>query len=130
MNQAKSLFYEPVELALTEPLPLTQHPAAVYLSASAPSSRRSMRQSLQAFASMLTNGTCDAMTLVIEFLLVAEQHRIIAHGYFYSKQSALVFRSPLPCLGKDLVYLTALNQANFRISEPLIQNALRIAGEL
>lgn len=26
--------------------------------------------------------------------------------------------------------LTALNQANFRISEPLIQNALRIAGEL
>ncbi len=26
--------------------------------------------------------------------------------------------------------LTALNQVNFRISEPLIQNALRIAGEL
>lgn len=26
--------------------------------------------------------------------------------------------------------LAALNQANFRISEPLIQNALRIAGEL
>ena len=26
--------------------------------------------------------------------------------------------------------LVALNQANFRISEPLIQNALRIAGEL
>lgn len=26
--------------------------------------------------------------------------------------------------------LAALNQADFRISEPLIQNALRIAGEL
>jgi hypothetical protein len=45
------------------PLPLTQHPAAVYLSQLAPKSRRTMRQSLNAISSMLTNGTCDAMTL-------------------------------------------------------------------
>jgi integrase/recombinase XerD len=50
-------------LALTTPLPLTLHPAAVYLSSLSPGSRPTMEQALNAIASLLTNGECDAMTL-------------------------------------------------------------------
>jgi integrase len=50
-------------LALLAPLPLTLHPAAVYLSFLAPKSQRTMRQALNAIAQLLTNGTCEAMTL-------------------------------------------------------------------
>jgi len=50
-------------LALETPLPLTHHPAAVYLSQLAPRSRRTMRQALNSLASLLTQGQCDAFTL-------------------------------------------------------------------
>jgi site-specific recombinase XerD len=53
----------PVSLVLTAPLPLTEHPAAVYISSLAPGSRQTMRQALDAIASLLTNGEGDAMTL-------------------------------------------------------------------
>ncbi|NEP56025.1 MAG: site-specific integrase [Symploca sp. SIO2G7] len=51
------------ELRLKAPVPLTQHPAAVYLDSLSEGSRSTMRQSLDAIASMLTNGECDVMTL-------------------------------------------------------------------
>jgi site-specific recombinase XerD len=50
-------------LALTSPTPLTLHPVAVYLSSLGHGSRRAMNRALNAIASMLTNGQCDAMTL-------------------------------------------------------------------
>ncbi len=50
-------------LALSNPLPLTQHPAAVYLGLLATGSRSTMRQALNAIASLLTDGQCDAMSL-------------------------------------------------------------------
>ncbi|OBQ13710.1 MAG: integrase, partial [Anabaena sp. AL09] len=57
-------------LALTAPTPLTQHPAAVYLSSLSPGSRSAMRQSLNAIpterfaiAKILTSNECDALTL-------------------------------------------------------------------
>ncbi|MBD2006494.1 MULTISPECIES: tyrosine-type recombinase/integrase [Cyanophyceae] len=50
-------------LVLTIPLPLTQHPAAVYLDGLADGSRPTMRQALDAIAQLLTNNQCDAMTL-------------------------------------------------------------------
>ncbi len=51
------------DLRLTAPVPLTQHPAAVYLDSLSDGSVSTMRQALDAIASMLTNGECDAMTL-------------------------------------------------------------------
>lgn len=57
---------EPVgakSLVLALPLPLTRHPAAVYLAFLSPGSRPTMRQSLDAIASLLTDGQCDAMSL-------------------------------------------------------------------
>jgi len=50
-------------LILTTPPPLTEHPAAVYLAGLAPGSRPTMRQALDAIASLLTDGKADALTL-------------------------------------------------------------------
>jgi site-specific recombinase XerD len=50
-------------LKLTEPIPLTLHPAAVYLDSLGKGSKLTMTCSLNTIASILTNGECDAMTL-------------------------------------------------------------------
>ena len=50
-------------LRLRTPLPLACHPAEVYLDSLAPGSRATMRQALNAIASILTNGECDALSL-------------------------------------------------------------------
>jgi integrase/recombinase XerD len=50
-------------LALTAPTPLTEHPAAVYLSSLSPGSRSAMGQALNAIARILTSNQCDALTL-------------------------------------------------------------------
>jgi integrase/recombinase XerD len=51
------------QVALTAPLPLTRHPAAVYLRSLGSGSRPTMEQSLNEIAALLTNGNGDAMTL-------------------------------------------------------------------
>ncbi len=53
----------PNPLKLPVPVPLTLHPALVYLSAVGEGSRRTLRYSLNAIASLLTQGECDADTL-------------------------------------------------------------------
>ena len=50
-------------LKLTQPIPVTLHPAQVYLSGLGEGSRRTIRYSLNTIASLLTNGDCDADTL-------------------------------------------------------------------
>jgi len=50
-------------LKLTQPIPLTCHPAAVYLDSLGEGSKLTMTHSLNAIASLLTNGECDALTL-------------------------------------------------------------------
>lgn len=54
---------EPENLRLTAPVPLTDHPAAVYLGGLSEGSIATMQGSLNAIASLLTNGSADAMTL-------------------------------------------------------------------
>jgi site-specific recombinase XerD len=49
--------------ALTAPLPLTEHPVAVYLSGLSVGSRPAMRQALDTIARLLTDNSCDALTL-------------------------------------------------------------------
>ncbi len=60
---AKLFTQEPGELKLLTPVPLTQHPAAVYLASLSEGSVPTMQGSVDAIASLLTNGECDAMTL-------------------------------------------------------------------
>ena len=50
-------------LVLSEPLPLTSHPAAVYLRSLSPGSKPTMTTALNAIASLLSNGQCDLYTL-------------------------------------------------------------------
>ncbi len=50
-------------LKLCKPLPLTAHPASVYLRSLSPGSRRTMQGSLNAIANLLTNGECDHLSL-------------------------------------------------------------------
>ena len=54
---------EESSLVLSVPLPLTKHPAHVYLTSLGQGSRPTMRGSLNEIASMLTAGKCEAMTL-------------------------------------------------------------------
>jgi integrase len=53
----------PDSLKLPSPIPLTRHPAAVYLAGLGEGSQRTIRHALNAIASILTGGDCDALTL-------------------------------------------------------------------
>lgn len=50
-------------LRLVEPLPLTRHPAMVYLSGLREGSRRTIKWCLNTIADMLTEGECDCLTI-------------------------------------------------------------------
>lgn len=50
-------------LKLVEPLPLTAHPAVVYLRSLSPKSQITMRGALNIIAKLLTNGECDHLSL-------------------------------------------------------------------
>lgn len=63
MRKAIASQPDPSLLVLAAPLPLTLHPAEVYLSSLGRGSRRTMRTALNAIASLLTDGQGDAMTL-------------------------------------------------------------------
>lgn len=53
----------PENLKLASPLPLTRHPAAVYISGLGVGSQRTIRYSLTKIAALLTQGECDAYTI-------------------------------------------------------------------
>ncbi len=55
--------YNPENLKLASPLPLTLHPAAVYISGLGFGSQRTIRYSLNRMAALLTSGECDAYTI-------------------------------------------------------------------
>jgi integrase len=56
-------YQSPQNLKLTSPVPLTLHPAAVYLSGLGAGSQRTIRYCLNTIAAVLTSGECDAYTL-------------------------------------------------------------------
>jgi integrase/recombinase XerD len=55
--------HSPDDLKLAQPIPLTRHPAEVYLSGLGSGSRRTIRYSLNTMANLLTGGECDALTI-------------------------------------------------------------------
>ena len=57
------LYSQAEQLKLHEPVPVTLHPAAVYLSSLSEGSRRTMLSSLNAIARLLTEEECDAFSL-------------------------------------------------------------------
>lgn len=75
--------YDPEPLALSKALPLTLHPASVYLLSLAPKSRRTMRNALNISARLLTNDICDAMT--IDWSKLRYQHTSALRSIFIDK---------------------------------------------
>jgi site-specific recombinase XerD len=118
-------------LALTEPLPLTLHPAAVYLSLLAPGSRRTMRQSLDAIASVLTDGQCDAMTL--NWAALRYQHTAAVQGILMTKHlptTALKMMCALRRVLKEAVRLDLMDPRDYAkaIDLPRIKTAQNLRG--
>ncbi len=98
----------PDTLALLAPLPLTLHPAAVYLSGLAPKSQRTMRQALNAIAQLLTNGTCDAMTL--DWSKLRYQHTAALRAVFRDKYAPTTANRMLSALRRVLKEARRLKQ--------------------
>lgn len=90
----------PKPLELATPLPLTQHPAAVYLSGLGTGSRRTMREALNAIASLLTNGQCDAFTL--DWSKLRYQHTAAVRAVLMEKYSPATANKMLCALRRTL----------------------------
>ncbi|MBW4678476.1 MAG: site-specific integrase [Desmonostoc geniculatum HA4340-LM1] len=74
----------PSSLALASPIPLIEHPAQVYLAGLSPGSRPAMRQALNAIARLLTDNSCDAMTLnwaALRYKHTAAVRAVLAEKY-------------------------------------------------
>jgi integrase len=91
---------EESSLALTAPLPLTRHPAHVYLTSLGQGSRPTMRGSLNAIASMLTSGECDAMTL--NWAKLRYQHTAAVRAVLMEKYSPATTNKMLTALKRVL----------------------------
>ncbi|NER97540.1 MAG: tyrosine-type recombinase/integrase [Symploca sp. SIO1B1] len=88
------------KLALTQPLPLTQHPVAVYLRSLHPGSRRTMRQALDAIALLLTNGECDADTL--NWAALTYQHTAAVQAMLLERNSPVTVKKKIAALRRVL----------------------------
>ena len=87
-------------LVLTTPPPLTEHPAAVYLATLTPGSRPTMRQALDAIATLLTNGECDALTL--NWAALRYKHTAALRAVLMEKYSAATANKMLCALRRVL----------------------------
>ena len=87
-------------LDLREPLPLTLHPAAVYLDSLAPGSRPTMEQALNSIAASLTNGDCDAMTL--DWAALRYQHTAAVRSILMKKHAPATANKMLCALRRVL----------------------------
>lgn len=118
-------------LALTEPLPLTLHPTAVYLSLLAPGSRRTIKQSLNAIASLLSDGQCDAMT--INWAALRYQHTAAVQGALMAKHSPTTVTKMMTALRrvlKEAVRLDLMDPRDYAkaIDLPKIKTTQNLRG--
>ncbi|EAW36013.1 phage integrase [Lyngbya sp. PCC 8106] len=87
-------------LALSAPLPLTLHPAAVYLRSLGSGSRPTMKQSLDAIASILTNGECDADTL--DWAALRYQHTAAVQAVLLERHAPVTVKKMIAALRRVL----------------------------
>lgn len=87
-------------LRLATPKPRTRHPAEVYLASLGVGSRRTMREALNAIASLLTGGTCDAMTL--DWAALRYQHTAAVRSVLMEKYSPAMANKMLCALRRTL----------------------------
>jgi len=87
-------------LILSQPIPLTLHPAEVYLASLGAGSRRTMRSALNAISSILTNGQADASTL--NWANLRYQHTAAVRAVLMSKYSPAMANKMLSALRRTL----------------------------
>lgn len=92
--------FNPESLALTEPVPLTMHPAEVYLNSLGSGSRRTMREALNAIAQLLTSDGCDASTL--DWSKLRYQHTAAVRSVLMEKYSPAMANKMLSALRRTL----------------------------
>ncbi|MBD1889885.1 MULTISPECIES: tyrosine-type recombinase/integrase [unclassified Coleofasciculus] len=108
------------ELALTIPLPLTRHPAYVYLASLGMGSRQTMRGSLSAIASILTSGECDAMTL--DWTKLRYHHTAAVRAVLIEKYSPATVNKMLTALKRVLqeaLKLELLSEKDYKLATDL-----------
>lgn len=88
------------ELKLTAPVPSTRQPAAVYLAGLSEGSQATMRHALDAIASLLTNGECDALTL--DWALLRYQHTAAVRSALISRYTPSTTKKMLCALRRVL----------------------------
>lgn len=93
-------------LKLLVPVPLTLHPAAVYLNSLSKGSRRTMKNSLDEIARLLSDGECDAYSL--DWARLRYQHTA-------SVRSALADRLAATTVNKMLSALRGVLQEAYRL---------------
>lgn len=108
----------PHPLALSTPLPLTLHPAAVYISSLGQRSKRVMRQSLNTSAHLLTNDACDVMTL--DWSKVRYQHTAALRAVFIDRYAPATTNRMLTALRCVLKEARRLKQISLEDYEDAI----------
>lgn len=88
------------ELKLSTPMPLTLHPARVYLRSLSHGSFATMRQALDAIASLLTNGECDLDTL--NWASLRYQHTSAIQASLLEKRSPATVKKMMCALKRVL----------------------------
>ncbi|NJO59361.1 MAG: tyrosine-type recombinase/integrase [Richelia sp. RM2_1_2] len=87
-------------LSLSQPVPLTLHPAEVYIRSLGQGSRRTMREALNAIAKLLTDNECDATTL--DWSKLKYQHTAIVRSILMEKYSPAMANKMLCALRRTL----------------------------
>ncbi len=87
-------------LALTAPIPITEHPAIVYLSSLSPGSRPAMKQALDAIAGILTSNQCDALTL--DWAALRYKHTALLRSILMEKYAPATANKMLSALRRVL----------------------------
>ncbi len=118
-------------LALTKPLPLTIHPAAVYLRSLSSGSRVTMKQSLNAIALLLTNGQCDADTL--DWAALRYQHTAAVQAALlerYEPSTAMKMMCALRRVLKEARKLGMMDAESYAaaVDLPSIKDSKRLRG--
>lgn len=124
----------PESLKLTSPIPLTVHPAAVYLAGLSEGSRPTMTRSLTAIAMMLTNGECDLYT--IDWSKLRYQHTAAIQAALLKKYETTTAKKMMSALRRVLAearklelmdaasYQQAMELQSIKVSQRLKGRAL------
>lgn len=122
---------EPDYLRLHTPVPLTEHPAAVYLEGLSEGSMTTMRGTLNKIASLLTNGQCDAMTL--DWSKLRYQHTAAVRAALKKRYAGTTVNKMLCALRRVLkeayqLELMSADDYNKAVNLPSVREVQKLRG--